>query len=138
MTKMIPLALQPGELALGHWMVNYVPPSRGRYPGRLWVTDRRVLFACEVDLRHLQARVVGPVNATAVAYVLDLDPRQVTYETNCLRLSIPKSEIECVTPECMLLSNCVDVTLKNNGSIQQFERRILLVDDVLRATLKRT
>jgi hypothetical protein len=131
---MIPLTLQPGEQMLGHWQVNYVPPSGGRYPGLLWVTDRRVFFACDVDLRHLQARVVGPVNALAVAYVFDLDPSHVAYETNCLRLSIPKADIECVTPDCMLLSNCVDLTLKNNGSIQQFERRLLPVDDIIRAT----
>lgn len=133
---MISPTLAADEVVFGHWSVNYLPPAGGRYPGTLWVTDRRVFFAGDVDLRHLQARVVGPVNALAVAYVFDLDPSHVAYEANCLRLSIPKSHIECITPDCLLLSNCVDVTLKNNGSIQQFERQVLPVDEIVRAALK--
>ena len=36
--------LEPGEQELGHWTMHYLPPSGGKYAGKLAVTDRRVLY----------------------------------------------------------------------------------------------
>ena len=35
--------LEPGEQELGHWTIPYLPPTGGKYAGKLVVTDRRVL-----------------------------------------------------------------------------------------------
>ena len=35
---------EPGEQELGSWTVNYKPPWGGRYTGKLFVTDRRLLL----------------------------------------------------------------------------------------------
>ena len=36
--------LEPGEQELGHWTIHYLPPTGGKYAGKLLVTDRRVLY----------------------------------------------------------------------------------------------
>ena len=125
--------MEPDEQVLGKWAVNYLPPAGGRYPGHLQVTDRRILFAAQVEVGKLQPLIVGAVDSAAVAYALDLDPCHVTYEAGRLCLSIPKSHIDCVSPDCVLLDNCVSLTLKNNGSVHLFERGILPVNDVVHA-----
>ena len=127
------LRLEEGERILGNWTVNYLAPSGYRIPGRLAVTDRRVLFAGGVEARSIQEQIVGPVDSTAVAYAFDLDVDHVRYDGDRLCLSIPKSDIECVTPDCLLVSNRVCLTLKNNGSIQLFERRVLSVTPLMHA-----
>jgi hypothetical protein len=40
---------QPGEQEIGSWTVNYKPPWGGRYTGKLYVTDRRLLFDARFD-----------------------------------------------------------------------------------------
>ena len=125
--------MELGERVLGKWAVNYLPPAGGRYPGPLQVTNLRILFVAEVDIHKLQPLIVGTVDSAAVAYALDLDPCHVTYEAKRLCLSIPKSHIDCITPDGVLLDNCVRLTLKNNGSVHLFERGLLPVNDVVRA-----
>ncbi len=41
---MAKLDLEPGEQELGHWTIHYLPPSGGKYAGKLLVTDRRILY----------------------------------------------------------------------------------------------
>ncbi|HOW45227.1 MAG TPA: hypothetical protein PK919_08665 [Candidatus Aminicenantes bacterium] len=43
------IELLPGELRLGAWTLNYLPPAGGRYTGPLVVTDRRLLFRARFD-----------------------------------------------------------------------------------------
>lgn len=104
-----------------------------RFPGRLVVTDRRVLFMGVVEPQRIQPHIVGPVDATSVTYALDFDLERVTYAGNHLCLSIPKAHVECVTPDCLLLNNYVSLTLRNNGSIHMFERSILALTPLVRA-----
>ena len=40
---------EPGEQELGSWTVNYKPPWGGRYTGKLFVTDRRLLYDAKFD-----------------------------------------------------------------------------------------
>ncbi len=37
--------LEPGEAKVGKWTINYVPPTGGKFVGKLLITDRRILFA---------------------------------------------------------------------------------------------
>jgi hypothetical protein len=127
------LVLEVDERWLGRWAVNYVSPAGWRFPGHLIVTDRRVLFMGELEPQRIQPHIVGPVDATSVAYALDLDLEHVTYTGNHLCLSIPKAHIECVTPDCLLLYNSVSLTLRNNGSIHMFERSLLSVTPLVQA-----
>jgi hypothetical protein len=128
-----PLPLEADERLLGRWAVNYVSPAGWRFPGHLVVTERRVLFMGELEPQRIQPYIVGLVDATSVAYALDLDPEHVTYTGNHLCLSIPKAHIECVTPDCSLLNHSVSLTLRNNGSIHVFERSILSVTPLVQA-----
>ena len=125
--------LEAGERALGQWAVNYLAPSGQRFPGHLTVTDRRVIFLGEVEARRFQAHIVGAINATTIAYALDLDVEHVTYAANQLCVSIPKTHIECVSPDCLFLNNLVNLTLKNNGSMHLFERVLLPIAPLLHA-----
>jgi hypothetical protein len=125
--------LEVGERLLGQWAVSYLSPPGYRFPGHLAVTDRRILFVGEVEAQTLQPLIVGAVDATAIAYALDLDAEHVTYTAPHLRLSIPKTHIECASPDCLFLNNLVNLTLRNNGSLHLFERALLPVTPLLHA-----
>ena len=40
---------ESGEQELGSWTVNYKPPGGGRFTGKLYVTDRRLLYDAKFD-----------------------------------------------------------------------------------------
>jgi hypothetical protein len=40
---------EAGEEELGSWTVNYKPPGGGRFTGKLFVTDRRLLYDAKFD-----------------------------------------------------------------------------------------
>ncbi len=40
---------EPGEEELGSWTVNYRPPWGGRYTGKLFVTNQRLLYDAKFD-----------------------------------------------------------------------------------------
>lgn len=40
---------EAGEEELGSWTVNYKPPGGGRFTGKLYVTDRRLLYDAKFD-----------------------------------------------------------------------------------------
>ncbi len=37
--------LEPGEAKVGKWTINYLPPTGGKFVGKMLITDRRILFA---------------------------------------------------------------------------------------------
>jgi hypothetical protein len=41
----IKFELEPGEAKVGKWTITYVPPTGGKFVGKLLITDRRILFA---------------------------------------------------------------------------------------------
>lgn len=41
----IKFELEAGEAKLGKWTIAYLPPTGGKFVGKLLVTDRRILFA---------------------------------------------------------------------------------------------
>ncbi len=125
--------MEEDERVLGNWPVDYIPPAGWRYHGQLCVTDRRVLFAADVDCSQFERAVIGPVDCEAVAYALDLDAPNVAYDGSHLLVSIPASQIECVTADHKLFDHWVSLTIKNNGSIQLFDKGVLPVTAVVRA-----
>lgn len=40
---------EAGEKELGSWTLNYKPPGGGRFTGKLFVTDRRLLYDAKFD-----------------------------------------------------------------------------------------
>jgi hypothetical protein len=48
---------EDGEQELGSWTLNYRPPGGGRYTGKLFVTDRRLLYDAKFD-----SSVMGMLN----------------------------------------------------------------------------
>jgi hypothetical protein len=124
---------ETGEHILGQWSVDYVAPSGCRVPGHLAVTGRRVLFAGPAGADCWQKYLVGPVDAAAVAYALDLDTEHVRYEDERLFFAIPKAHVEDITTDHALINHAICIKLKNNGSIQTFERHLLPVGAMARA-----
>lgn len=126
------------EHLLGKWSITYVPPSGDQYRGQLQVTDRRVIFAADVEPDRFEETVIGPIDCEAVACALDLDPPNVAYDGTHLFVSIPAAQIECVMADDWLFDHRVSLTIKNNGSIQQFDKGLLPVTDVVRAIRQAT
>ena len=44
------ISLQPGETNLGTWTLLYLPPSGGKYNGKLTVTSKRLLYDAMFDV----------------------------------------------------------------------------------------
>jgi len=40
----IKFELEPGEDKVGKWTIHYLPPTGGKFAGKLLITDRRILF----------------------------------------------------------------------------------------------
>ncbi len=126
-------AMSDNEHLLGKWSIAYLPPAGGKYPGQLRVTNRRVVFIAEVKPDCLERTVSGPIDGEAVACALDLGWGNVTYDGSHLLISIPASQIEYVMSDDWLLNHCLSLTIKNNGSIHQFEKGLLPVGGIVRA-----
>lgn len=125
--------LESDEHIVGQWAVDYVAPCGCRVPGHLAVTNRRVLFNGLAATRCFQKYLVGPVDAHALAYALDLDTEHVCYEGESLFFAIPKLHIENLTTEDTLLHHAISFSLRNNGSVHSFERRLLPIGALARA-----
>lgn len=108
-----------GERVLGEWTMNYLPPTGGRYTGKLTVSDRRMCFAATFDtsLRGTLAQLVLVTGAEG--YV-----------------EIPKSSITAVEAQRSLLRKRVLVTL-DDGSRHTFDYGALSVDKVVAAIEQR-
>ena len=133
-----PFTMTDDEHLLGKWSITYVPPTGGKFLGQLRVTDQRVIFAADVAPGRFEQTVIGPIDCEAVACALDLDPPNVAYDGTHLCVSIPASQIECVTADDWPLNHCVYVTIRNNGSIHQFDKGLLPVTGVVRAIQQAT
>jgi len=97
---------EDGEQELGSWTLNYKPPGGGRYTGKLFVTNRRLLYDAKFD-----SSVTGLLN--------DLVSVRLGSEGY---LVIPKDQISDVA---MNGRSKVNVTLKD-GSEHIFDYGALL------------
>lgn len=107
--------LLPGELELGTWTLNYLPPGGGRYTGPLLVTDRRLLFKADFD--------TSPGGALK-ELVIFKDTRGV--------LAIPRERVLGVEKKSGFFRKRVVVTLVG-GEEHTFDRGLLSVDKLAAA-----
>ena len=84
--------LEPGEQELGHWTIHYLPPTGGKYAGKLLVTDRRVLY------EPLKAGPFPRQDLSAKGLVGSLTVRTVVGQNHWdgASLSIPRAEVQSV------------------------------------------
>jgi hypothetical protein len=100
------------EKEIGHWTLNYIPPSGGRFTGPLTVTNQRLLFDAQF-------------NTTTVGSVREL----MIYKGTWGYLAIPKSRIQKVDVVTSFLKKKVVVTL-DTGEIHTFDYGALSVQKI--------
>ncbi len=113
------IELEQGETELGSWTLNYIPPSGGRYTGKLIVSDRRLLFDAKFD-----------TSLTGTLRELIIISGTHGY------LSIPKTSIRSVEVKSSMLKKKVIVTI-DDGSDHTFDYGMLSVDKVAAAIQQR-
>ena len=113
------IELEHGEAELGDWTLNYIPPSGGRYTGKLIVSDRRLLFDAKFD-----------TSLTGTLKELLIVSGSHGY------LSIPKGSIRSVDVKKSMMKKKVIVTL-HDGTEHTFDYGMLSVDKVAAAIQQR-
>jgi len=103
------------EKEIGHWTLNYVPPSGGRYTGPLTVTNQRLLFDAQFN--------------TSVAGTLR---ELMVFKGTWGYISIPKNRVQKVDIVSSLLKKKVVVTL-DNGESHIFDYGMLSVQKIAEA-----
>ncbi len=109
------IELESGEHELGDWTLNYVPPTGGRYTGKLTVTDKRLLFDAKFD-----------TSLTGTLRELLVVGGSYGY------LSIPKERVRSVDVKSSLLKKKVEVTL-DDDSVHTFDYGMLSVAKIAEA-----
>ena len=110
------ISLKPDERNLGTWTLFYLPPSGGKYNGKLTVTSKRLLYDAMFD-----ASFKG-----IVSEALFVKWGSEGY------LEIEKQSIEGVEVQKKLLSKKCIVTLKD-GSKHTFDYGALSIDKTVAA-----
>jgi len=113
---MAQIELEPDESAIDTWTITYMPPSGGKYLGKLTVTNKRLIYDAKFDVS-----MAGFVEE-ALFYKFGSEGYVV----------IPKSRILKVDVKKSLLSKKVLVTL-DNGQVHVFDYGALNVDPVAQA-----
>ena len=108
------IEFEPSEQQLGDWTLNYIPPSGGRYLGKLIVTDRRLLFDAKFDTSLYGTMKEMVVVGGSYGYV-----------------SIPRSSIASVEAKTSLLKKKVIVTV--DGAHHTFDYGMLSVAPIMEA-----
>lgn len=108
--------LEPGETIINNWTLLYTPPQGGKYNGKLFVTNKRLLYDAKFDVT-----AKGIVNEAlfvkwgSEAYVV-----------------IPKDRIKEVKPEKSFFAKKAVITL-DNGEQHVFNYGMLNIDPVIEA-----
>jgi hypothetical protein len=105
----------PDENEIGHWTLNYIPASGGRYTGPLTVTNLRLLFDAQF-------------NTSAVGSLREL----MVFKGTWGYIAIPKSRIQKVDVVSSMLKKKVVVTL-DNGEAHTFDYGMLSVQKIAEA-----
>ena len=123
MVRMAKFDLEPGEQELGHWTIHYLPPTGGKYAGKLLVTDRRILYApLKAGLFPRQ-----DLSAKGVAGVLTARTLVGKNHWDGESLSIPRAEVRSVEKRRVRGMKQVAVTLAD-GQEFVFDNGVMSVD----------
>jgi hypothetical protein len=120
--------LEPGEQKVGKWTIHYLPPTGGKFAGKLLVTDRRILFEplnAKQDLSLATA-----IDACRIGGVV---ADRVNNYWDGKGLRIPRTEVRSVSKKQSGVTKQVLVTLAD-GQEFAFDNGFLSVDKLV-ATL---
>lgn len=125
----IKFELEPGEQKVGKWTIHFLPPTGGKFAGKLLVTDRRILFE---PLNPKQDLSLGNALET---FALALDgivggPRGHYWDGK--GLSIPRVDVRSVQQRKTGMMKQVVVTLSEGQEIV-FDNGFLSVDKLMAA-----
>jgi hypothetical protein len=112
---MAQIEMLPDEKEIGHWTLNYIPASGGRYTGPLTVTNQRLLFDAQF-------------NTSAPGALREL----MVFKGTWGYIAIPKSRIRKVDVSSSMLKKKVVVTLEN-GETHTFDYGMLSVQKIAEA-----
>jgi len=111
--------LQPGEVELGTWTLNFLPQGGGRFTGPLTVTNQRILFDAKFN--------------TSVSGALS---EIVVWKGSWGFVAIPKDRVKNVEIQSSMLKKKVSVTL-DDGSVHTFDYGMLGVQKIADAIKQR-
>ena len=111
--------LQPGEEIIDTWPLIYSPPGGGVFDGRCTVTNRRIVYASELDItvKEILAEFIDP-NKGNRGYLV-----------------IPKTRIMEIEAKRSYLEKRVILTL-DNGQRHEFSYGALNIDRLVEAMEK--
>lgn len=107
--------IKEGEQLLGTWTLNYIPPTKGRYLGKLYVTNERLLFDAQFDMS-----MKGILEETL--FII---------RGSHGFLEIPKSQISAIEQKKSLFNKRVKLTI--GTELHQFDYGLLSVDKLAKA-----
>jgi hypothetical protein len=111
--------LQPGEVELGTWTLNFLPHGGGRFTGPLTVTNQRILFDAKFN--------------TSFSGVLR---ELIVFKGSWGFVSIPKDRIKNVETQSGILKKKVLITL-DNGNTHTLDYGLLAVQKLADAIKQR-
>lgn len=114
------IPLDAGETAIDTWTLLYIPPSGGKYNGKLKITNQRLLYDAQFDVS-----AAGMLNEALF----------VKWGSEGLVI-IPKARITKVEPQKSFFAKKVALTL-DDGSVHTFSYGMMNIDPVIAAIQKR-
>ena len=124
----IKFELEPGEEKVGKWTIHYLPPTGGKFAGKLLVTDRRILFEPLNPKQDLS--LATAIDALRVGGVI---PEGFRHYWDGHGLRIPRADVRSVARRPGGVTKQVVVTLAG-GEEFAFDNGFLSVDKLI-ATL---
>ena len=120
--------LEPGEQKVGKWTIHYLPPTGGKFAGKLLVTDRRILFEPLNPKQDLS--LASAIDALRVGGAV---PEYFRHYWDGQGLRIPRADVRSVARKQGGITKQVVVTLAE-GQEFTFDNGFLSVDKLI-ATL---
>lgn len=124
----IKFELEPGEEKVGKWTIHYLPPTGGKFAGKLLVTDRRILF--EPLNPKQDFSLATAIDALRVGGII---PEHFRHYWDGKGLRIPRADVRSIAKRPGGVTKQVVVTLAD-GQEFVFDNGFLSVDK-LTATL---
>jgi hypothetical protein len=121
------LELEPGEQKVGKWTIHYLPPTGGKFAGKLLVTDRRILFEPLNAKQDLSlAGAIGRFSPDGITTGF----QELYWDGEGLR--IPRGDVRSVEQRRAGMTKQVVLTL-TGGQEVVFDNGLLKVDKLVAA-----